>query len=201
MIPVVNKRRSCALLMVLLAGWGSAEAAPWRGWPPPRTQDFIITEVGLYSQAGIPVFGGSRLLLTGDVGYMQNLDPKRAVGGTFVLVSDDVGWRYGLSPRLRLWLTPGEKGAPLSLDLAPAVFISGVTNQDTYRFPASYALTASLNFGDLVALSGRVEATRLHQTGTDWAKYGGVRVGSFLAPVAAAAGLVVAVIAISALTI
>jgi hypothetical protein len=201
MIMVRNGRRSCAFLLVLLAGWTQADAAPWRGWPPPRTQDFIITEVGLYSRSGVPVLGGSRLLIAGDVGYMQNLDPKRAVGGTFTVVSDDAGWRYGLSPRVRFWLTSGETGAPLSLDLAPAVFISGITNEDTYRFPASFAATASLNFGDLFALSGRVEGTRRQLTGTEWAGSGGVRVGSFLAPIAAAVALGVAVIAISTLTI
>lgn len=184
----------CVLVLSSLQGLNVAQATSWRGWPLPQTDTFLITELGASLRTSDPPLTESRWLILTDVGGMRNLNRKWAMGGTICGAHDDTGWRLGVAPRARLWLKPDARHFPLSLDLSASVFLLGKTNRGEYRSPPAFAVAASLNGGDLLALTVRMEALRLEEAATDWGLSGGLRLGSWLAPAAAAVSLGAALI-------
>jgi hypothetical protein len=195
------------LLLVLLVSFplqAAAEDKPghtlcWRG--KPECGSFVVTEMGvLYRLDDYPFQGDpSRIVLTFDVGWMKNLSQRNAVGVTGSAIVGDAT-RLGIRPRYRRWLSKGT-----SLDVSPGILLSGEDPGIDYVAPG-FVLGASLNEGDLVALTLETEYARYreyqypslsYQDRSDWTLRGGAKLGSGLGLAGGAAfvALIVVVIA------
>lgn len=173
----------------------------WRGRPYPGTRSFLITEFGVMQRLD-PYpwkFGGSRLAITFDLGWMKNVSTRSAVGFSGYAMPGDETTRLGIRGRYRRWL-----GDRLSVDVSPGVILGGENAGTNYDAPG-YVLGATLNAGDLVAVMVDAEVARswtfaeedppflTRETHTDvtWRVGGKVGSGLGLAASAVVVGLVI----------
>lgn len=181
------------------------EGLCWRGRPLPKCRTFVLTEIGYYGVAAVtqqhyqysyPGTNGDTVTyrysedamssqLTAEVGVMQNLGPRTALGGTFVLGFGTGGADVGIKGRYRRWLSP----TGMALDLGAGI-ISGTLQQSSgdVRSPG-VTMDVALNAADYGALVLRTDIQRANGK-TARALYGGVRLGS--RPAAAGSALLVA---------
>lgn len=176
-------------------------AVTWRGRPYPATKSFLITEFGVMQRLD-PYpwkFGGSRLAITFDVGWMKNVSTRSAVGFSGYAMPSDETTRLGIRGRYRRWLS-----RRLSLDVSPGVILGGEDAALNYDAPG-YVLGATLNAGDLIAVMVDAEVARswtfaeedppflTRETHTDVTWRAGAKIGSGLG-LAASVGLIALVI-------
>lgn len=168
-------------------------ALTWRGRPLAETRSFMITEFGVLARIDdYPYIGGdSRIAFSFDLGWMKNISERAAVGFSgYALVSDPTA-RLGIRARYRRWLSQRT-----SIDISPGVLLSGEDSGIEYD-PPGFALGATLNAGDLVALTVDAEYARnldlVHDTPplqwekrTDVAWRAGAKLGSGLGLLGAA---------------
>ena len=172
-------------------------AVTWRGRPHPATKSFLITEFGVMQRLD-PYpwkFGGSRLAITFDVGWMKNVSTRSAVGFSGYAMPSDETTRLGIRGRYRRWLS-----RRLSLDVSPGVILGGEDAALNYDAPG-YVLGATLNAGDLIAVMVDAEVARswtfaeedppflTRETHTDVTWRAGAKIGSGLG-LAASVGLI-----------
>ena len=177
-------------------------ALTWRGRPLAETRSFMITEFGVLERIDdYPYLGGdSRIAISFDLGWMKNISERGAVGFSgYALVSDPTT-RMGIRGRYRRWLS-----RKTSIDISPGVLLSGEDSGIEYD-PPGFVLGATLNAGDLVALTVDAEYARnldlVHDTPplqwekrTDVAWRAGAKLGSGLGLLGTAGlfGLVLAI--------
>ena len=177
-------------------------ALTWRGRPLAETRSFMITEFGVLARIDdYPYIGGdSRTAISFDLGWMKNISERGAVGFSgYALVSDPTT-RLGIRARYRRWLS-----RKTSIDISPGVLLGGEDSGIEYD-PPGFVLGATLNAGDLVALSVDAEYARnldlVHDTPpfqwekrTDVAWRAGAKLGSGLGLLGAAGlfGLILAI--------
>jgi hypothetical protein len=165
----------------------------WRGRPLAETRSFMITEMGVLARIDdYPYIGGdSRTAFSFDLGWMKNISERGAVGFSgYALVSDPTT-RLGIRGRYRRWLS-----RKTSIDISPGVLLGGEDAAIEYD-PPGFVLGATLNAGDLVALTVDAEYARnldlVHDTPplewekrTDVAWRAGAKLGSGLGLLGAA---------------
>ena len=174
----------------------------WRGRPRAETRSFMITEFGLLARIDdYPYRGGdSRVSLSFDLGWMKNISENGAVGFSGYALAGDPTSRLGLRARYRRWLS-----RRTSIDVSPGVLLGGEDSAIEYD-PPGFVLGATLNAGDLVAVTVDAECARnldlVHDTlplvwekRTDVSWRAGAKLGSGLG-LLGAAGLVGLVLAI-----
>jgi len=168
-------------------------ALTWRGRPLAETRSFLITEFGVLARIDdYPYIGGdSRVAISFDLGWMKNISESGAVGFSgYALVSDPTT-RMGIRARYRRWLSKRT-----SVDISPGVLLGGEDSAIEYD-PPGFVLGATLNSGDLVALTVDAEYARnldlVHDTPplqwekrTDVAWRAGAKLGSGLGLLGAA---------------
>lgn len=166
----------------------------FRGHPLPECKYFLVTEIGLLhrwnDKTRRTAFDAGKWYLTGDVGFMVNVNKSKAVGGVFFLGGDSDGSRAGFGPRFRIWLKD-HSGRPsstrLDVTLGPLVLLS-----DDYLYPSKpgFMANVSLNFHDWIAITSRLEvigystarytyAYSTNKADTDIAFYTGVKGASY----------------------
>ena len=168
-------------------------ALTWRGRPLAETRSFMITEFGVLARIDDYPYGGddSRIQFSFDLGWMKNISPRDAVGGSGYAVVSDPTTRLGLRARYRRWLSRGS-----SIDVSPGVLLGGEDSAIEYD-PPGFVLGATLNAGDLVALTVDAEYAKnldlVHDTPplqwekrTDVAWRAGAKLGSGLGLLGAA---------------
>jgi hypothetical protein len=131
-------------------------ALTWRGRPPAETRSFMVTEFGVLARIDdYPYIGGdSRIAVSFDLGWMKNISERGAVGFSgYALVSDPTT-RMGIRARYRRWLS-----RKTSIDISPGVLLGGEDSGIEYD-PPGFVLGATLNAGDLVALTVDAEYAR-----------------------------------------
>lgn len=153
----------------------------FRGRPKPECSQFLITEAGLAKGAE-----DARLAIS-ELGFMQNLNERKAVGGTVLLaVGEYEQAQIALKVRYRRWLDPN-----LSLDASPGVILW----HERYNFRApGFTGHVGLGYGDHVALTVLVEAIPRKEEDTEVRSYLGFRVGSYIGTGAHVLAAVLAVI-------
>ena len=128
---------------------GGIPAVTWQGRPLAETRSFMITEFGVLSRLDdYPYLDHeSRLAFSFDLGWMKNVSERGAVGFSgYALVSDPTT-RLGLRGRYRRWLS-----RKMSIDVSPGIVLGGEDSAIEYD-PPGFVLGATLNEGDLVALT------------------------------------------------
>jgi len=131
-------------------------ALTWRGRPLAETRSFMITEFGVLARIDDnPYIGGDpRIAFSFDLGWMKNISESRAVGFSgYALVSDPTT-RIGIRARYRRWLS-----RKTSIDISPGILLGGEDSGIEYD-PPGFVLGATLNAGDLVALTVDAEYAR-----------------------------------------
>ena len=131
-------------------------ALTWRGRPLAETRSFMITEFGVLARIDDYPFRGSdsRIQFSFDLGWMKNISENGAAGFSgYALVSDPTS-RLGIRGRYRRWLS-----RKTSIDVSPGVLLSGEDSGIEYD-PPGFVLGATLNAGDLVALTIDTEVAR-----------------------------------------
>jgi hypothetical protein len=175
---------------------GRIPALTWRGHPLAETRSFMITEFGVLARIDDNpyIVADPRIAFSFDLGWMKNISESGAVGFSgYALVSDPTT-RMGIRARYRRWLSQ-----KTSIDVSPGVLLSGEDSGIEYD-PPGFVLGATLNAGDLVALTVDAEYARnrdlVHDTPpfqwekrTDVAWRAGAKLGSGLG-LLGAAGLV-----------
>ena len=153
----------------------------FRGQPKPRCEGFWIVEFtagARLNQKNSFGPGQSPVYAAWSLGYMQNLGPRSALGAAFKVSADDDGSFYGPVLRYRQWLD-----SSWSLDLAPGLLLGGNRNLSQPRFP-SLTADAALNWGDRVGVLVGLDAIRDGSGKTSWEGHAGLRLGTWLAPIA-----------------
>jgi hypothetical protein len=198
-------------LLVLLVSFplhAAAEDKPghalcWRG--KPECGSFVVTEMGaLYRLDDYPFpVDVEPLVFSFDVGWMKNLDRRRAVGVTGYALANDDFTRFGIRPRYRRWLSQNT-----SLDISPGILLAGEDPDITYD-PPGFVFGVTANAQDLIAVTLEAECARYRTydvfTGesgapTDWTVRGGAKLGSGLGVVGAAILGVALLVELSQLT-
>jgi len=131
-------------------------ALTWRGRPLAETRSFMITEFGVLARIDdYPYIGvDSRMAFSFDLGWMKNISESGAVGFSgYALVSDPTT-RMGIRARYRRWLSQRT-----SIDISPGILLGGEDSGIEYD-PPGFVLGATLNAGDLVALTVDAEYAR-----------------------------------------
>jgi hypothetical protein len=131
-------------------------ALTWRGRPLAETRSFMITEFGVLARIDDYPYGVglSRIQVSFDLGWMKNISENTAVGFSGYTLVLDPTTRLGIRARYRRWLS-----RKTSLDLSPGVLLGGEDSGIEYD-PPGFVLGASLNAGDLVALTVEAEYAR-----------------------------------------
>jgi len=108
--------------------------------PKPRCSSFWIVESSLlFRQAEKNVREGkARFLMTGNLGYMVNLDTMNAIGGSLFASGDDDSGKFAVCFRYRRWI-----GRRMSLDVAPGIILSANDNYSDPKTPG-FVMTVSL---------------------------------------------------------
>ena len=177
-------------------------ALTWRGRPLAETRSFMVTEFGVLERIDdYPYIGGdSRIAFSFDLGWMKNISESGAVGFSGYALISDATTRMGIRARYRRWLS-----RKTSIDISPGVLLGGEDSGIEYD-PPGFILGATLNAGDLVALTVDAEYARnldlVHDTPpiqwekrTDVAWRAGAKLGSGLGVLGAAGlfGLILAI--------
>jgi len=139
-----------------------SHALCWRGHPAPECRSFLITETALVARLDDYPFqrGTSWAGVTFDLGWMKNVSTTSAVGFSGYALSSDPSQRFGIRARYRRWLSRNT-----SIDLSPGILLSGEDNLIDYDPPGVVA-GATLNAGDLVALTVEGEYSRFKDYGS-----------------------------------
>lgn len=177
----------CATLVSTIAivlSFGSPHVAVgqvcFRGRPEPGCAGFVVLEftgaVRLNDKSGPTDQNAAFLYWSG--GYLQNIDPRSALGAAFKLTADSDGHRYGPVIRYRRWLSPTS-----SFDVAPGLLLGGKDNFIALRFPSPTADLA-FNYGDRIGFAVGVDVLRQQSGGAQWQGHAGVRFGTWLPPLA-----------------
>ena len=108
--------------------------------PKPRCSSFWIIESSLlFRQSGHNVREGKeKFLITGNLGYMANLDTTNTIGGSIFVSGDDDSGKFGLCFRYRKWL-----GRRMSLDVSPGIILLSSDNYLDSK-PPGFIMTVSL---------------------------------------------------------
>jgi len=170
----------CLLAVTLGSPPAAAGQTCFRGRPQPRCSGFTVLEFtsGIrLNQKPAPTDEGM-VLAYWSGGYLRNIGPRSALGAAFKLTGDTDGYRYGPVLRYRRWLSPTS-----SIDFSPGLFVAGKDNFTALRFPSPTADVA-LNYRDWVGLALGVDALRHADGGTQWQWHAGMRLGTWLAPLA-----------------
>jgi hypothetical protein len=128
----------------------------WRGRPLAETRSFLITEFGVLARIDDNpyIVADPRIAFSFDLGWMKNISENGAVGFSgYALVSDPTT-RMGIRARYRRWLSQ-----KTSIDVSPGVLLGGEDSGIEYD-PPGFVLGATLNAGDLVALTVDAEYAR-----------------------------------------
>ena len=179
-------------------------ALTWRGHPLAETRSFLITEFGVLARIDdYPYSGGdSPIQISFDLGWMKNISPNSAAGFSGYALLFDPTTRLGIRGRYRRWLS-----RKTSIDISPGVLVSGEDSGIEYD-PPGFVLGATLNAGDLVAVTIDAEYARnldlvrdtlpfQWEKRTDIAWRAGAKLGSGLGLLGAAGvvGLIVYIVA------
>jgi hypothetical protein len=173
----------------------------FRGGPLPACRTFWITEAAyvarLTSRGEVFSNDFESVSTSLELGPMVNVSPKVAVGAS---VSANVvsGVTLGVRSRIRYWVNPST-----SLDFAPGLLVAGVPG------PPRFIADLSLMYRDRVGatLQSFVLPTATYDplggvtTGQRFVLYGGLKLGSKLGLLGAAADLLAIAIAIGAYVI
>lgn len=179
------------LTMVLCESVGAQNIGMcFRGQPLPACQTFWLTEFGYYRtihSTDFPPRTQNDWYLSGEIGFMANMNQRYAIGLSGVFGGVNSGSRFGIKPRFRMWLRNR-----VSVDVAPGILLSGGDNRYEPQFPG-FTGHIAVNFADLGALTLHLdvipyEKSRrvgpgqgvLVETGNDVSLYGGVKFGSYL---------------------
>lgn len=185
-----------ALLWSVAASGGPAQAPAtatrppcFRGRPLPHCESFMITEF----HYGKPAFGSRSgdAYVSGELGGMVNTGPRTAWGGAVVKSFGAERSYLGVRPRYRRWLTD-----ETSLDLSLGILLSGDHERFAPKFP-SFTAHAALTQSDMVGVTLGAEVIRGGPGGAEVGWYGGLRFGSYAAPVAGAFFLLIAFMAVT----
>jgi hypothetical protein len=168
------------LSLVLSVPVSLAGQTCFRGRPQPRCSGFTVLEFtgGLRLNDKTSPTDEAPAFLYWSGGYLRNVGARSALGAAFKVTADSDGHRYGPVVRYRHWLSP-----TTSIDLAPGLFIGGEDNFVDLAFPSATADVA-LNYGDWFGVAVGVDAIRRTGGGTQWQSHAGVRLGTWLAPLA-----------------
>jgi hypothetical protein len=151
----------------------AAGKACYRGRISPPCRSFWITEFG-GAWYTVPPLGqeapeGREFLFLWELGWMRNRSAHEAVGASVFFATNDEVMRAGVRGRYRRWLGDG-----LSVDVAPTLIVLQSNRAYEVRARPGVSVLGALDFGDLIVLTGEVEATG----GGVRALYG-VRMGSY----------------------
>lgn len=166
---------SVALAVAVLSLAAPLEAQfCFRGHPKPQCNQFLITEAGYAVGAGDEWFGaGGEWFVLSELGFMQNLNERNALGGTVLLaIGEPEQAQVGLKVRYRRWLSRN-----LTLDASPGIILE----HEEYKFKApGFTGHVGIGYGDHLALTFLVQAIPLEGQDTEVRSYFGFRVGSYL---------------------
>lgn len=188
-MPRANRWSLGALLaLVLTMVWPATTQAQlcFRGHPAPRCAGFAILEFtggARFNPAERPIDPGfsqpNRVFMSWSAGYLHNLGGRAAIGATFKVTADDDGHRYGPVLRYRRWLGP-----TWSVEFAPGMMVGGQDNFAKRWFPSAM-LDLGINWGDRIGLELGLEGVRREGGGSSsWDGHIGIRLGTWLAPLA-----------------
>lgn len=183
----------------------TAASIPWHGGHPPKHHAFLISELALLHRFGSSNSNPERehFYLTGEVGALINTGTHHAFGGTLYWGGHDDGSLFGIKGRYRRWW----KG--IGLDVSPGILIAGHDNYYHLDWPPGFTGHVGMSIGDWIVLTGQVDAVRHSSAsildivpwsgdryievpeGTEVNFYLGAKLGSYLAPVAGLAILVI----------
>jgi hypothetical protein len=170
------------LLAVLTLGWPPPAVGQtcFRGRPRPACSGFAVLELtgGIRLNPTPSQTGQNAALLSWSAGYLRNTGARSALGAAFTLTADGDGHRYGPVLRYRRRL-----GLASSVDVTPGIFLAGKDNVVALRFPSPTADVA-FNYRDWVGLAVGVDVLRRAQGATQWQWHVGMRVGTWVAPLA-----------------
>jgi|GEM_PF-2180468 len=144
----------------------SAAAAPpgavvgkacYRGRPSPPCRSFWITEFG-GAWYTVPPIGqeapeSRELLFLWEMGWMRSRSARDAVGASVFFATSDEVMRAGVRGRYRRWL-----GDELSVDVAPTLIVLQSNQAYDVRATPGVSVLGALGFGDVIVLTGEVEA-------------------------------------------
>lgn len=153
--------------------------------PLPACRSFWLTEFGLQYFVSTPpgdVHDQRRVLVTWELGWMQNRSSADAVGGSVFLAANDNALRSGVRARYRRWT-----GSGTAVDLSPALIVFQSDDDMETHATLGAALQAGVSWHDWIGVSTQVEATEggvRFQTGVRLGGYPGAATGIAL-PLAA----------------
>lgn len=135
-----------------------AGKACYRGRTAPPCRSFWITEFG-GARYTVPPVGQEmpedrELLFLWELGWMRNRSAHDAVGASAFFATNDEVMRTGVRARYRRWLGDG-----LSVDVAPTLIVLQSNRAYEVQATPGVSVLGALNFGDLIVLTGEVEAT------------------------------------------
>ena len=127
--------------------------------PMPLCRSFWVTEFGL--QYHLSESPGSveedprRVLVTWELGWMQNRSPHDAIGASVFLATNDNAHRSGVRARYRRWTGEGT-----AVDISPALIVfQSDENLDVHLEPGA-ALQVGASWRDWIGVSSQLEATQ-----------------------------------------
>lgn len=130
-----------------------------RGHPKPERNWFPVIQAGALVQLDQDEVAGEESggTMVIDLGAMQNVGDRGAIGGSVYFGLDPDRSRVGAKLRYRRWLTNS-----LSIDAAPGFVIGGTTQNGNryYTYPGLVG-ELGLSLGDRVTVTGQVETRRV----------------------------------------
>jgi hypothetical protein len=124
--------------------------------PMPLCRSFWVTEFGLQYFVSEPpgrIEDQRRVLVTWELGWMQNRSPSDAIGGSVFLATNDNTHRSGVRARYRRWT-----GGGTALDISPALIIFEADEDMDVHATLGAALQASVSWRDWIGVSSQLEA-------------------------------------------
>ena len=142
------KRTMIAAVLGVILLPMTLSAAFLQGKPLPETKSFWVYETA-YKLKLNPKPHEGKWLLTGELGYMRNINPRSAVGITLYGGFHDDGSSFAIRGRYRRWLDDRPR---ISLDLSTGITFA---NQHNWAVSTSPGLVSSvtLNLSDLIAIT------------------------------------------------
>jgi hypothetical protein len=173
--------RACLMAALTLGAPRAAVGQTcFRGHPRPACTGFTVLEMtgGIRLNQRPGQVDRSATMLYWTAGYVRNIGARSALGPAFTITADGDGHRYGPVLRYRRWLGPAS-----SLDFTPGIFLGGQDNVAIPRFP-SPTVDVAFNYRDQVGLAVGVDVLRQARAGPQWQWHAGMRVGTWLTPLA-----------------
>lgn len=126
--------------------------------PMPVCRSFWVTEFGLQYFVSTPppmIEDERRVLVTWELGWMQNRSTDDAIGASVFLATNDHAHRSGVRARYRRWT-----GGGTAVDISPALIVfQSDEDLDVHMEPGA-ALQVSASWRDWIGVSSQVEATQ-----------------------------------------